>query len=143
MKKDNIVNLTSADHEVKTQSGIIVADPDQGLRHVVLALDIQGQIDVWEPFEDGTEGGHNLIGFLRRWDAFRASDAAHLQVMEPRFGHPCFITRNAIERVNWIGLGIRRKEDTRAGVRGLALPANGGVQTRRLPDGNIEVLIPR
>lgn len=123
-----------------TDSGIVIADPDQGTRHIVLSLDIQGQIDVFEPYEDDASRGDNLYGFLKRWDEFRASDEPHLPTIEPRFGHPAFITRNAIERVNWIGLGIRRKEDTRAGVRGLAVPMGNGIT--KLGDNSYEIRIP-
>lgn len=128
-------------HEMRTASGIIVADPDQGTPHVVLTMSPVGQIDVWEPFEDGTEGGHNLYGFLGRWEGFVASSEPFLNVYDPRFGHPAAIPRSAIDKVAWIGLGYRRREDTRAGVRGLAVPAGPGV--RQVGPGAFEITVPR
>lgn len=124
-----------------TDVDIQVADPDQGTLHVVLTHPPVGQIDVWEPFTDGTAGGHNLFGFLERWKAFLAGSEPWLTVLEPRYGHPAVIGRGAIDKVAWIGLGYRKREDTRAGVRGSPLAVPGGGM-RRLPNGDIEIMVP-
>lgn len=124
-----------------TDKEIAIADPDQGTPHVVLSTPPVGQIDVWESFQDGTKGGHNLFGFLGRWEGFIGSSEPFLYVQEPRFGHPAAIPRSAIEKVTWIGLGYRKAEDTRAGVRSsLAIPGAGA---RRLPNGDIEIRVQR
>lgn len=127
----------NAGHELITPSGIVLPDPDQGDLHVVLSLEIQGQIDVWEPFEDGTAGGHNLYGFIGRWEGFIASDEPFLWVHDPRFGNPAAIPRSTIDKVRWIGLGYRPRQDVRAGHR-ISSP-----QMRQKSDGSIEVLVPR
>ena len=128
-------------HETLTASGIFVPDPDQGTPFIQINFAMPSTLlGVWEPFEDGSEGGHNILGFCERWDAWEKSDLPFLQAHEPRFGFPIFIPRSAIPHVIQFGIEYRRKEDSRAGVRGLALPG-GGVRQRA--DGAIEVLIPR
>jgi hypothetical protein len=128
-------------HETVHPSGIVVPDPDQGTLyiHVQFAMPSTALM-VWERFEDGTEGGHNLLGFTRRWADWTSSEDPFLVAVEPRFGGPLFIPRAAIVHVVGFWLAYHRKEDVRAGVRGLAVPGQPAV--RRVP-GGYEVAIPR
>jgi hypothetical protein len=133
--------MTIAAHETRTASGITIPDPDQGTPYLLINFAMPStQLMVWEPFEDGAEGGHNLYGFLARWDAWTRSEEPFLEAIDPRFGHPMAIPRSAIPQVIGISIQYHRKEDTRAGVRGLAVPGGG---VRRLPDGSIEIQVPR
>ena len=125
-----------------TDSEIAIPNPDQGTPHVVLSTPPVGQIDVWEPFEDGTKGGHNLFGFLERWRAFVAGTAPDLSVYDPRFGFPALIPRSAIDKVTWIDIGYRRREDTRAGHRS-SLALAGGPDVRQVAPGEFEIRVPR
>lgn len=124
------LDLGAVAHELQLPSGITVADPDQGTPYVQVDLSFPNLfIEVWEPFED-QDGGHNLPGFLARWEEWRCGEAPYLDIVEPRFGHPKLITRNVLDLVIAIGIGIRRKEDARAMVRSVlagAVPVVGGV----------------
>lgn len=130
-------------HETSGKLGIVIPDPDQGtpLLHLQFAMPSTA-IMVWEPFEDGTQGGHNLLGFRRRWQEWAAGDAPFLEATEPRFGFPLLIPRAAlgVNGVVSIMVVYHRREDVRAGHRSSGLVAP---QTRRLPDGSLEVLVPR
>lgn len=129
-------------HSTRTASGIEVPDPDQGTLHVVIHLVVINVfVHVWEPFDDGTEGGHNLFGFVERWDGWTEGNERYLYAREPRFGHVIVIPRSLIPHVAQFALEYRRREDTRAGVRGATL-AVPGVSARRRLDGAIEVQIP-
>jgi hypothetical protein len=128
-------------HESMTPSGIAIADPDQGTPHVVVHLAVVNVfVHVWEPFTDGTEGGHDLLGFTERWREWAAGDEPYFYAREPRFGFPVVIPRSCLEWVTQITLEYRRREDTRAGVRTSPLLAPSA---RQLANGNVEVLIPR
>lgn len=125
-------------HEAMTPSGLFVADPDQGIPFVRAdLLEQPGFLAIWETFPDETDGGHNLHGFLERWDEFVAGDAPRLWTTEPRFGLPVAIERSTIPYVCRIGIDYWKREDSRAGVRrgAVAVPAMLG------PGG--ELLIPR
>jgi hypothetical protein len=127
-------------HETQTDSGITIADPDQGTPHVCVHLAVPGVfIHVWEPFVDGRSGGHDLPGFLERWEEWAAGDANFLFAREPRFGFPLAIPRSVLDWVTQITIEYRRKEDTRAGVRSPLLAPH----VREGKDGVIELLIPR
>lgn len=133
--------MTLGMHGGRTASGIEIPDPDQGTPHIVMTTPPVGQIDVWWPFEDGTEGGHNLLGFLEVWAHFKAGSAPYLLVWEPRFGLPGAIDRAAIEKIGWIGLGYRRREDTRAGLRSdIWLPGSGA---RQVANGHTDMRVTR
>lgn len=129
-------------HEARTPSGITLPDPDQGTPYVQVSLVFPTtDLRVWEPFEDGSEGGHNLYGFLERWQAWTASEAPWLHCREPRFGWPIAIPRSIIPHVTQFSIQYWRKDDVRAGVRSpLAVP--GQPSMRRLADGSIEVQVP-
>src|ERR1041385_6326188 len=130
-------------HETTGPLGIIIPDPDQGTPYI----HVQGAMSstslmVWEPFDDGTPGGHNLIGFGRRWDAWVCSDDPYLQAIDPRFGHVQLIPRAAIHHVFGFSVQYHRKEDVRAGHRGgLAVP--GAPAVVPVGKGTYEVRIPR
>jgi hypothetical protein len=131
-------------HEMVGPSGIVVPDPDQGTPYIALQCAMPStMLMVYEPFEDGTKGGHNLYGFLRRWHAWEVSEEPFLQAIEPRFGFPIAIPRSALVQVIQIGIAYHRKEDVRAGVRGSSLAVPGGPAARQLADGSIEIRVPR
>jgi hypothetical protein len=137
-------------HGTRTPSGIEIPDPDQGTAHVLVQLHFPtAGIAIWEPFDDGQEGGHNLLGFTERWkewaylgvDQLEAEKThPYLYATEPRFGFPIAIPRSVIDQVSHFCIEFRRREDVRAGHRGLALPGGG---VRRLPNGDIEIQVPR
>ena len=131
-------------HESVGPLGIIIPDPDQGTPYIQVQFAMPStMIMVWEPFEDGTPGGHNLMGFARRWGEWAASDEPFLVAIDPRFGHPVFIPRIALGAAGAVSLGIayHRKEDVRAMHRGVAVP--GQPTVRRLGNGAFEIGIPR
>lgn len=130
-------------HETTHASGIVIPDPDQGTPYIAVNFTFPStMLMIWEPFEDGTEGGHNLFGFARRWRDWEQSDEPFLQAVDPRFGQPVIIPRAAIAHVVQFSIQYHRKEDTRAGVRGLGLAVPGSPITR-LPNGDIEIRVPR
>lgn len=133
-----------APHETTTPSGITLANPDQGTLFVRADLDVgsPGYLAVWEAFDED-EGGHNLDGFLERWDAWKRSQDPYLWTVEPRFGFPVRLEREVIAHVMRIGLDYWRREDVRAGVRGrgLAVPLGPGV--RQVGAGAYEITVPR
>ena len=130
-------------HETQHPSGFWVPDPDQGTPYLHLQFAMPSTaIMVWEPFpEDGPAGGHNLFGFAKRWAEWKASREPFLQAVDPRFGFPQLIPREAIPQLVQIAIQYHRKEDVRAGVRGLAVP--GQPQIRQLANGTFEIAIPR
>lgn len=125
-------------HETRHPSGIFIPDPDQGTPyiHVQFAMPSTALM-VWELFEDGTQGGHNLMRFAERWAEWVESDRPFLQAIDPKFGLPLVIPRAAIAHAVGFWIAYHRKEDVRAGVRGIATP-----QMRARPDGSIEVRVP-
>jgi hypothetical protein len=128
-------------HETTHPSGIVVPDPDQGTPYLAIQFTFPStMLMVWEPFEDGTAGGHNLFGFARRWEEWVAGEEAFLQAVDPRFGHPFVIPRSAIAHVAGIRIDYHRKEDVRAGVRGLAVPMQPGI--RKVGRGAYELTLP-
>jgi len=133
-------------HETQTPSGIVIADPDQGTPYVLVNCAMPSTMfQVWEPFEDGTPGGHNLLGFLRRWKEWAAGDEPFLMATELRFGHPMALPRAALGENGAVGISIayHRREDARASIRPSALAVPG--QPAVVPRGNgvYEVQIPR
>lgn len=132
-------------HETRTRSGITVADPDQGTPYIQVQFAFPStMLMVYEPFEDGTEGGHNLLGLARRWAEWVAGTEPFLETRELRFGYPQLIPRSAIPHVAGLLVAYHRKEDSRAGYRGagLAVPGGGGF-VRQLPNGGVEISVPR
>ena len=123
--------MSIAPHETLTRTGIVIADPDQGTLVVVVHLSFPTwQVEVFEPFEDGTEGGHNLPGFVARWEAWKRTDEPWFEFTEPRFGFPEVFSRSAVEFVTRISTGYHRREDVRAAVRSPlvgAVPVLAGV----------------
>src|SRR5205085_10308991 len=115
-----------APHASRTPSGIEIPDPDQGTPYLEVQFTFPStMLMVWEPFEDATEGGHNLLGFGRRWAAWVAGEEPFLQATDPRFGFPMIIPRSAIPHVAGIRIAYLRKEDVRACFRGgLAVPGS-------------------
>ena len=108
---------------IKPESGIVIPDPDQGIRFVSLLLDFtNGMINVWEPRPDDPGRGDDLQAFLQRWDRWVASDVPELHFYDPRFGFDHYMRRAIIPHVIDIGIAIHRKEDTRAMVRLAAVP---------------------
>jgi hypothetical protein len=135
----------TAPHETRTKSGITIPDPDQGTPYLLLNCAMPStSFQVYEPFEDGTEGGHNLYGFLRRWKEWALGSELFLMAQELRFGHPMAIPRAALEPNGVVGISVayHRKEDARAGFRGSGLQVPGSGM-RRLPNGDIEIRVPR
>jgi hypothetical protein len=129
-------------HETTGPLGIIIPDPDQGTPYLHVQFTMPSTaLMVWEGFEDGTPGGHNLLGFCRRWAAFVAGEEPFLQAIDPRFGHVLMIPRSAIAHVAGISVQYHRKEDVRAGHRGLAVPGQPAVVP--MGNGTYEVRIPR
>jgi hypothetical protein len=139
------VSVSIDPHETRHPSGIVVPDPDQGTPYIHVQFSMPSTaLMVWERFDDDTPGGHNLLGFTRRWAAWTAGDEPFLQAIDPRFGGPLFIPRAAIQHAVAFWVAYHRKEDVRAGVRGLAVPGEPAWPTaRRRPDGSIEVRVPR
>lgn len=132
-------------HEMIGPSGIVLPDPDQGTPYIQVQFAMPStMLMVFEPFEDGSPGGHNLFGFTRRWrEWLELPDAAFLNALEPRFGMPIAIPRSAIPHVIQFGIAYHRKEDSRAGHRGSPLAVPGGMPgARRLPNGDIEIRVP-
>lgn len=132
-------------HETVGPMGIIIPDPDQGtpFLHLQFAMPSTA-IMAWEPFEDGTPGGHNLLGFCRRWAEWAASAEPWFHTIDPRFGHPLMIPRMALGPSGVVSVAIQyhRKEDVRAQHRGhLAVP--GQPTVRQLGNGTFEIGIPR
>lgn len=133
-------------HETTTPSGITIPDPDQGTACILVNFAMPSTMfEVWEPFEDGTPGGHNLFGFLRRWKEWAASEEPFLMAVELRFGYPMAFPRAALGENGAVGFSVQyhRREDARAGVRGGAIAVPGQPGMRVLPDGNIEIRVPR
>src|SRR5256885_5431941 len=103
-----------APHETKHPTGIVVPDPDQGTPYIAVNFTFPStMLMVWERFEDGTAGGHNLFGFTRRWAAWAASDEPYLEAIDPRFGNPLVIPRSCIPHVISFRIDYHRKEDVR------------------------------
>lgn len=131
-------------HESRTPSGIHLPDPDQGTPCILVNFAMPSTMfEVWEPFEDGTEGGHNLLGFLSRWKEWAASTEPFLIATEVRFGYPMAFPRAALGVNGAVGMSIHyhRREDARAGVRGLAVA--GQPMVRQLGNGAFEIQVPR
>lgn len=137
--------MTIEPHATVTASGIEIPDPDQGTAYVLVNCAMPSTMfQVWEPFEDGTPGGHNLFGFLRRWKEWAASEEPYLMAIELRFGHPMAFPRAILGESGAVGISVQyhRREDTRAGLRsGLAVP--GQPTVRQLGNGAFEIGIPR
>ena len=110
--------------ELITPEGFVISDPDQGTRIVLLSLDfLGGMLNVWEPFApDDFERGDNLQGFLRRYERWAESKVRSLHFIDPRFGYDHYMQRGVIPHVIEIGIGIQRREDTRAMLRRRSLP---------------------
>lgn len=130
-------------HETTGPMGIVIPDPDQGTPYLHLQFAMPSTaVMAWEPFADGTEGGHNLIGFCRRWAEWAASDEPWFQTIDPRFGHPLMIPRAALGPSGLVSVAVayHRKEDVRAGHRALAVPGQPAVVP--VGPGMYEVRIP-
>lgn len=133
-----------APHETTTASGITIPDADQGTPCIAVQFAMPSTlILVYEPFDDGTEGGHNLAAFAQRWAEWEAGDEPFLAAIEPRFGHRQLIPRVALGENGAVQLAVvyHRKEDVRAGHRAVAVPGEPSV--RRRSDGAFEIAIPR
>lgn len=129
-------------HESKGPLGIVIPDPDQGSAYVQVQLAFPSTMFmVWEPFEDGTPGGHNVLGFARRYAEWLEAEHPFLYTIEARFGHPQLLPRSAIPHVAGFIVAYHRREDVRAGHRsGLAVPGQPSV--RQLAPGVLEIGIP-
>lgn len=136
-------------HATRTESGIEIPDPDQGAAYLNITMPFPStDVRIWEPF--GPEevdadpklanAGHNLFGFVERWERWAAGDAPFLRAFEPRFGHPVVLMRPLLEHACQVVIMYHRREDVRAGHR-LAVP--GQPTARRLADGAIEISVPR
>lgn len=132
-------------HETTTPSGITIPDPDQGTPYILVNCAMPSTMfQVWEPFEDGTKGGHNLLGFTRRWEEWAASAQPFLYATELRFGHPMAFPRAVLGVNGAVGISIQyhRREDARAGHRsGLAVPGQPAVVP--MGNGTYEIRVPR
>lgn len=131
-------------HETVGPAGIVIPDPDQGTPYILVNCAMPSTMfQVWEPFEDGTPGGHNLFGFLRRWREWAAGDEPFLIATELRFGHPLAFPRAMLGENGAVGVSVQyhRREDARAGVRSLAVP--GQPQVRQLGNGVLQIDLPR
>lgn len=140
----------SRPHETEHPSGIVVPDPDQGTPYIHIQCAMPSTaLMVWEPFsaEEIAEApelakyGHNLLGFARRWAAWKTSREPFLEAIDPRFGNLKLIPRECIPQVVEFSVQYHRKEDVRASVRGLALPGQPSV--RALGGNAYEIAIPR
>lgn len=139
-----------APHATRTTSGIEIPDPDQGTPVIGIQFAMPSTyIEVFEPFgpEELAEApelakcGHNLPRFAQRWADWVGGRDLFLVGIEPRFGYQQLIPRSAIPQVVQILIAYHRKEDVRAGVRGLAVPGQPSV--RQLGNGAIELTLPR
>lgn len=137
-------------HATRTPSGIELPDPDQGTPYIhVQYLFPSTAVMVWEPFPEEAIAeqpelarcGHNLQSFARRWAEWAAGRAPYLETIDPRFAYPQLIPRAAIHNVAAFTIAYHRKEDVRAGVRGLSIAGQPAV--RRLGNGSYEIAIPR
>lgn len=140
-------DLRAVGHEMKTQAGIIMSDPDQGTPYILVETAMPSVfLAVWEPFEEddpeGQAGGHNLVHFLQRYKEWLGNDEAFLYAFEPRFGHPVAMPRSLIPHVTQIWISVRPNQDARAGARmaaaGIVKP---GMRIRG--DGAVEIQVPR
>lgn len=137
-------------HESSTPSGIFIPDPDQGTPYVHIQCAMPSTaLMVFEPFSEeeiaehpGLEKcGHNLAGFGKRWAEWKASRDPYLVAVDPRFGFPKLIPRECIPQAVEFSIQYHRKEDVRAGHRGLAVPGHPTV--RQLSNAAFEIGIPR
>lgn len=132
-------------HETQTPSGITIPDPDQGTPCILVNCAMPSTMfEIWEPFEDGTPGGHNLFGFLRRWEEWAAGSELFLICTDVRFGHPMALPRAILGDSGAVGISINyhRREDARAGVRSGAIAVPGQPMARSLGNGVVQVDIP-
>jgi hypothetical protein len=130
-------------HERKTVTGIHLPDPDQGEPFVQVQLAFPSTMFlIYEPFEDDEKGGHNVLGFARRWAAWVASDEPEFHAIELRFGHPIVFPRSIIPHVAGFQVAYHRREDARAGHRA-PLEVPGGPMVRRNGRNEYEIRIPR
>lgn len=133
-------------HETQTPSGITIPDPDQGTPYLLVNCAMPSTMfRVWEPFEDGAPGGHNLIGFLRRWRAWAEGEEPFLMATDVRFGNPMALPRAILGPNGAVGISVdyHRREDARAGVRQSALAVPGQPTVRQVGNGMFEIGIPR
>lgn len=133
-------------HAGRTQLGIEVPDPDQGTPVIAIVFAMPStMLMIYEPFEGGeVEGGHNVLGFARRWREWVGSEAPELHAREARMGFPMVIPRSCIPHVVSFEVRYHRKEDIRAGYRGpgLLTPIGGGAMARQLGNGAVEISVP-
>lgn len=126
------MSVTVEPEEARTESGIFLPAPDDGIPYVHLRTLFPGaDLAVWEPFGDGQEGGHNVSGFAGRWEAFIESGEPFLTTREPRYGFPHFLPRNLIGHLLSITIGYMPRKDVRAQHRTVALPAMMPVEVVR------------
>jgi hypothetical protein len=115
--------IHTAEQELESSTGLIMASPDQGIPYVAILLRTPGVlIPVWWTFPTDRKRGHNIEGFTKRLMEWIASDEPYLVTHEPREGHIQVLPRSIIPEIACWRIERLTVRDNRAAERLEAKP---------------------
>jgi hypothetical protein len=115
--------IHTAEQELETDSGLVMASPDQGVPYIAVILRTPGiLLPVWWTFPSDRNRGHNIEGFTARMMQWYASDEPYLVTHEPREGHIQVFPRSLIPEIASWRIERLTVKDNRAAERLEAKP---------------------